>query len=129
YLIKERKPKSVLNFGIYRGYSTLWFRINSDVEVAKSNWSFELFRDHEPYIKKNLERYDIEYKDIYYQDILKAELPDSIDFCFVDGEHSKKFAEGYIKKIFPKISPGGLICIHDISSKKIGQNENFESNV
>jgi predicted O-methyltransferase YrrM len=42
-------------------------------------------------------------------------LPSSIDFAFIDGDHTFEGLEFDWALLAPRISPGGIVCLHDTS--------------
>jgi len=41
------------------------------------------------------------------------DVPDSLDFVYIDGNHSYEFVKKDIENYYPKIKPGGIIGGHD----------------
>jgi len=112
-LIREFKPKTIVEISPCGGYSTTWilnalkdngvgrlysYDIVDDstkvvpMELAKGRWTF-----YKGDIKKNL---DV--------------LPKEIDYLFMDADHHSDFAKWYIAKIFPRLEKGIPISIDDI---------------
>jgi len=48
------------------------------------------------------------------------DLPDDMDFCYIDGNHSYEFVRNDIKNYFPKIRPGGVLGGHDFFGSYAG---------
>ena len=52
------------------------------------------------------------------------EIPDeSLDFCFIDGNHSYEFVKEDIELYLPKVKKGGLFGWHDYGHVKGGVEE------
>lgn len=45
------------------------------------------------------------------------DIPDNLDFCYIDGDHSYKSVKTEIELYYPKIKVGGLIGGHDFESR------------
>ena len=45
------------------------------------------------------------------------DIPDEIDFCYIDGNHSYEFVKKDIELYYPKIKKGGVIGGHDFNAK------------
>ena len=50
-----------------------------------------------------------------------CEMPNNIDYLLMDADHSSDFATWYIQNIFPKLTSGALVCIHDVFHDSAGQ--------
>lgn len=134
-LILEERPSHAIEFAPYRGYSTC-FIARACREVGAQFTTFEKNRSIvDGFLKKNLERFGLQDDvEIVVGDAL-TRVPEyikkhgcDVGFTFIDCEHSKRFAQSYVKEIFPLLLPDSLICVHDISAKKRGQHSDFETN-
>jgi hypothetical protein len=47
------------------------------------------------------------------------DVPDNLDFCYIDGNHSYTFVKKDIENYFPKIRSGGIIGGHDFNASYI----------
>ena len=48
------------------------------------------------------------------------DIPNNIDFCYIDGNHSYESVKTDIELYYPKIKVGGLIGGHDFESRFVG---------
>ena len=53
----------------------------------------------------------------------QTNIPDSIDYLFIDSEHTSDFAKWFIKTLFPRIKKGSVTSVHDIEGN--GYNDDF----
>lgn len=44
---------------------------------------------------------------------VEASLPASVDFAFIDGDHSWEGIETDWRIVAPRVRPGGILCLHD----------------
>jgi predicted O-methyltransferase YrrM len=44
---------------------------------------------------------------------MQASLPQRCDFAFIDGDHSWEGIDSDWRLLSPRITPGGLVCLHD----------------
>lgn len=134
-LILENKPKNIIEFGTYRGYSTSWLTLAASklgTTITTFEKSIGVIKD---FFNKNIEKLGLsEHVRVIQGDALKN-IPShidknnlDIDFCFIDSDHSKGTANNYTQKIFPTFNDNCIICIHDISSKTKHTPYNFETN-
>jgi len=47
-------------------------------------------------------------------DVREQTIPDGADFFLSDSDHREPFATNFMAKEFPKVRPGGRICVHDV---------------
>lgn len=134
--ILSTRPRHIIEFSPNRGYSTV--AIASAQKVMRNRFGFGTFEINKKACEQtrraiSAQKLD-EYCHVIHGDAIK-EVPAYIkrrgcfvDFCFIDSDHTDKFAQNYIKKIFPLLSPGCLVVIHDIAAKKIGSKD-FKSSL
>lgn len=48
-----------------------------------------------------------------YSEPAAAEIPDDLDFVYIDGNHEESFVRNDIETYFPKVRPGGTVGGHD----------------
>lgn len=109
--LRERQPRTVVEIGSSGGWSTTWILRalrdngmgmlhsydivayalgNVPAELATGRWRFTA------------------------GDVRQADLPSSIDYLFMDCDHSQEFAEWYLRHLLPLLPPGTPLSIHDI---------------
>lgn len=111
-LLRESKPLKVLEFSPNKGWSSCYI-LNALYDNNHGQlYSFDIHNDSDKFIPENLKG-----RRHFYSGDLKNNLhhiPDNIDYCFIDSDHSKAFAEFYIKDIFPKVKENSVYSVHDI---------------
>jgi predicted O-methyltransferase YrrM len=45
---------------------------------------------------------------------IRDQIPADLDFCFVDGDHSWSGIDTDWKIVVEKLTPGGIVCLHDV---------------
>ena len=122
-LIRDFKPTNCLEFGTSFGHSTLFiadallknglpfkyiaFEMERDLWIKTSD---NLDRRHSKIIPLLVNRNIMECKE---------DIPDNLDFVFIDSNHEKESTDFYVEHIFPKIVPGGLVAIHDFAVTEV----------
>lgn len=116
-LIRESKPKSIVEFSPASGWSTSW--ILSALRDNGSGFltSIDLRNDSEKMLPKELTQ--LRWK-LILEDVHKVnfDLFKNCDYLFIDSDHSKDFAEWYISAIFPLIKRDTPVSVHDIFLRK-----------
>ncbi len=111
--LRESKPLSVVEISPCGGWSTTWIlralRDNGQghlysfdlVDLATKNVPQDLSKDRWTFfqgdVTKNTDR-----------------LPDSIDYLFLDSDHSESFAKWYVENLIPRLKPLTPVSVHDI---------------
>ncbi len=136
FMIIDRRPKTIIEFSPYRGYSTCFIA----AAARKIDVKFTTFDISSVVVKKfldpNLRRHGLQDNvDVVVGDAFKT-IPRYLkdhgwvpEFAFVDCEHSKATSNKYTKEIFPLLDPAATICIHDITAVKRDQHDGFNTNV
>lgn len=128
-LILDNNIQQVVEFGTESGFTTTAIALAMQKQNKKTFVAAELNRGHhEPALLERLQRNGVQdFVILLWGDANKI-VPKFIkdnkwspDFCFIDGEHSKTFAEGYIKNIIPLLKSDAIICIHDLASTTEGK--------
>lgn len=112
-LLRVYRPKHVVELGALHGWSTTWIlhALHDNemghlysydlIDRAARNVPAELATDRWTFIqgdmRKNLGR-----------------LPETVDYLFVDADHSGRFAKWYIKELFPLVPAGTPTSVHDV---------------
>ena len=55
----------------------------------------------------------------YSSDAVK-ELPENLDFIYIDGNHTYQYVKEDLRNYYPKLKIGGIFAGHDITSIKTG---------
>ena len=112
-LVRDFRPRVVLEVAPYYGWSTTWLlhalrdngagRLHSYDLVDYSRWIVppELAR----------ERWDFTQGDI--RDAVDR-LPPGIGYLFLDAAHTAEFARWYLRELFPRLPAGTVVGVHDV---------------
>lgn len=122
-LIRHFKPTKCLEFGTSFGHSTIFI---TDA-LLKNEQPFE-------FVALEMEQgiYDAAKRNLTIQhrrliptlihglieDHLD-EIPQELDFVFIDTNHDRESTEWYVKHIIPRVKKGGLVAIHDFAVEEI----------
>jgi predicted O-methyltransferase YrrM/Flp pilus assembly protein TadD len=120
YLIRQLKPKNVIEFSPYRGCSTVYiYKALQKNCIPFSLATFDISQC--PEFTECMGLLDIPLSvttgDALHtvpKYIRKNGLEGKIDLCLVDSDHSYEFAKTYIEKIFPLLGKDCVILIHDL---------------
>ncbi len=116
-LIKERKPKVVLELGTCCGFSSITMALaNSDTKVYTIEGAKEIAAVAAENIKK-AGCVNITQIVGRFADVLDKTLSDiaPIDFAFIDGHHDKDATVKYYRQILPFMAKGSVMAFDDIS--------------
>jgi len=141
-LLREvyKEPKIGVEIGVYKGWlsgrllaanGTMFLHMvdpwTSDVAESYATTDDRLARftqeQHDDAMRQALESvkpFSGRYKVHRMPSIEAAALfePESIDFVFIDGDHSYEGCAADIKAWFPKLKPGGLLSGHDYRDER-----------
>lgn len=110
-LVKDKKPKTILEVGTGHGYSTTWMALamkeNAVLFTLDNTVRPHLFDQPNFATGKNIvfiegrldERYD--------------QIPAQIDFAFLDSQHHIDDVVYDVEAISPNMPPGGVVVVHD----------------
>ncbi len=114
-LIRERQPKVVVEFGANTG------RCTHDILQAllKNGGQFdfrscEINPDSRAIAQREIDRVFGEKAIKIGGDVTKEELPDGIDYLFIDNCHDLEITKWVFSTLLKKCVPGCLVQIHDI---------------
>ena len=137
-LLRETSPKTVVEISPYYGWSTSWILHGLRDNGLGHLYSFDQLFDFpgsksSPLIElpclstlpENLteSRFTLTEGDVREQ----INMPDQIDYLFIDSEHTAEFAKWFIRELFPRITKGSVISVHDIEGN--GYNDDFLADV
>lgn len=80
----------------------------------------KFFREH---IAKNLKGFPVDYLKMTSRQAAKRIKNKSLDFCFLDGDHTLPVVYSDIKDYLPKVKKGGMLLGHDYSVVPNPQNQ------
>lgn len=116
-LIKEQKPKVVLELGTCCGFSSITIGLaNADTKVYTIEGAKEIAAVASENIKKagcqNITQVVGRFADVLGETL---SLISPIDFAFIDGHHDKDATLGYYRQILPFMAKGSVMAFDDIS--------------
>ena len=122
---KKSIPKTMIEIGSYMGESTMIFASSGIFETIHSiepHQGIEIFSEQYQYTWKDIEKeYKINtrhfnniihHKDFSYNVLDKFE-DNSIDFIYIDADHTYESVKKDIESYLPKLKDGGVIGGHD----------------
>jgi predicted O-methyltransferase YrrM len=112
-LIREYQPETVVEISPCGGWSTAWI-----LHALKDNGlgmlhSYDLINESTKNVPPELSSGRWIFS---LGDVTKAvdRIPQSIDYLFIDSDHSAQFAEWYIRNVFPRLKTGNPVSVHDV---------------
>lgn len=128
-----------VEFSPNHGYSTICIGLGlKRLGIKNALYTVELNEKVRKPLEANIAKYGLQdYVKVIWGDAL-VEVPKIIGgedrqtaLLFIDSDHTKKFAERYIEEIFPLVSPGCIVCIHDLCANKLsnGHNVSFKTSL
>lgn len=116
-LVKERKPKVVLELGTCCGFSSITMGLaNADTRVYTIEGAKEIAAVASENIKKagcaNITQIVGRFADVLDETL---ERISPIDFAFIDGHHDKDATVKYYRQILPFMAKGSMMAFDDIS--------------
>lgn len=114
-LVREKKPKSILEIGTFHGGTTLL--ILSALIKNKGNFTFvasELIDERRNITKDNVERL-CGTSPVLIGDITKNldKVPKALDFLFVDTDHDLDTTKWIVENIWPRLVKESIFAMHD----------------
>jgi hypothetical protein len=112
-LIRETKPQNIVEFSPCGGWSSMWILHALKDNGSGTLHSYDLIDDSIKIIPQKL---SAGRRNFVRGDVKKtiSEFPASIDYLFIDSDHSEEFTNWYIENVFPKLRPGTPVSIHDV---------------
>lgn len=112
-LIREFEPANIVEISPCGGWSTSWIlRAIRDNGLGRL-YSFDLV-DHST---KILPRELSESRWVFIHGDVREKLhylPPTIDYLFLDSDHSAEFARWHIRELFPRLNDGVPVSVHDV---------------
>ena len=125
-LIKAKRPRVVVELGGFLGVTSSWIALAMQKAGGGELWVSEADPVRADAVQVRLAALDI--PDVNAKATL---LPSprviyefenkSIDFAFVDNDHTAVHVEQEICALWPKMAPKGIIAFHDVSSDGVCQ--------
>jgi len=112
-LIREQRPETMVEISPCGGWSTSWILHGIKDNRCGKLYSYDMIDDSTKNVPPELSEGRWNF---HLGDITKAseKLPESIDYLFMDSDHSAEFANWYIQHIFPRVKKGNPVSVHDV---------------
>jgi predicted O-methyltransferase YrrM len=112
-LIRDRRPKMVMEMSPNSGWSTTWIlsalRANAD---GGQLWSYDLHDTSTKLVPVALSRGRWHFVQGDARDT--ARQAPECDHLFIDSDHSPSFAAWYTSSLFSRLRPGTVVSVHDV---------------
>jgi predicted O-methyltransferase YrrM len=121
YLVQQRRPSHVIEFGAAFGVSGMYFVAALDAVWHGHLYTFELTREWADIAERNIRS----ISDCFtltrgaFEDYVDV-VPPPIDLALVDGIHTYACVMRQFAILKPRMAPGGIIVFDDIDFKKRG---------
>lgn len=119
-------PLYVVELGGFTGTTSAWLALTLQSIGGGTLIISEPDPDRAVLIDERLGQLDL--KNVYYStrripspQIIHTLGDKSIDFAWIDNDHSKHHVEHEIVNLWGKMAPGGIMCFHDVSSDGVCQ--------
>jgi predicted O-methyltransferase YrrM len=112
-LLRDASPRTVVEIGADRGWSTSWMLHALRDNAAGHLYSYDLYDYSARAVPGELAagRWTLVPGDAT---AALDRLPAAIDLLFIDAAHTPEFAHWYLAKVLPRLSRGTPVAIHDI---------------
>ena len=123
-LVREGRPENIVEISPSSGWSSSWM-----LQALKDNGSgmlhsFDIINDSEYLLPLDLTQGRWEF---IVGDARRTirHGPPTIDFLFMDSDHSETFAEWYTGAVLTRLNPGTMVAVHDVfhTSDPCGHNK------
>ncbi|KOU56667.1 methyltransferase [Streptomyces sp. MMG1533] len=112
-LLRDTRPETVVEIGTFHGWSTIWI-----LHALRDNGTGHLYSyDMVDHVVRNVPDHLSAGRWTFTQGDARENLekiPDTADFLFIDAAHSARFARWYIQRLFPRMTAGIPVCVHDV---------------
>lgn len=122
----KNKPITVIEIGTWKGENAKSLLENLNIKKIYLIDPYEKYSDFkregisraEKEARKKLKPYSKKIKSIkkYSRDAIK-DIPESVDFVYIDGNHKHDYVLDDMKKYFSKIKEKGILAGHDIDHR------------
>jgi len=123
-LVRALKPTVALEIGTYKGFSALCIakalheNENGLLHTVDHDSRF-ISRGIPDSLLCRIRHHKMNSASREFQDLL-AELK-AVDFAFIDGNHSYSYCDRDFKAVYPWVSEGGIIALHDSDKPGVRQ--------
>jgi predicted O-methyltransferase YrrM len=112
-LVREHAPQNMVEIGTFHGWSTSWILRALRDNGAGRLWSFDIVDNVVRNIPAELsaDRWTFTRGDIRQN---LGDLPERVDYLFIDAAHNATFARWFIGDLFPLMPAGIPVSVHDV---------------
>ena len=117
-LLREYRPSRVVEIGTFYGWSTTWIlsalRDNGSAGTSGGHLdSFDMVDHVRSTVPSELagDRWTFHRGDVRQA---LDEIPDGTDYLFVDADHGRAFGRWYLANLFPRMTSGIPVSVHDV---------------
>jgi len=107
--MRAMKPQTVVEVGSGVCWSTSWLLQGLRDNAAGQLIAYDI-TDHTERLPEALRERLV----FTCGDVREQEIPEHIDFLLSDSNHNEPFASELMATTFPRVRPGGRICVHDV---------------
>jgi predicted O-methyltransferase YrrM len=112
-LIRDRRPKAVMEMSPNSGWSTTWILTALRANANGAHlWSYDLHDTSTKLVPLALSRGRWHFVQGDARET--ATGAPECDHVFIDSDHSPDFARWYTHTLFPRLRPGTLVSVHDV---------------
>lgn len=117
-LLKASNQRVVVELGGFIGVTSAWLALTLKQMGGGMLVVSEPDADRRAAIERRLVSLDLETVGVVIKETpspqIISEINIPIGFAFVDNDHTKLHVEAEICALWPKMSPGGIMCFHDV---------------
>ena len=120
WLVKQKKPSIVAEFGTAFGFSGMYFLSGLEQNEHGKLLTFEPNKIWQEIAKKNLAVIGSRFKSIVgtFEENIDIYLDKKIDLIFIDAIHTSEFMLPQFELVVERTASGGLILLDDLNSSK-----------
>ncbi|WP_308252419.1 class I SAM-dependent methyltransferase [Pseudonocardia sp. KRD291] len=112
-LLREYRPEHVVEIGTFYGWSTTWL-----LSALRDNGTGHLHSfDMVDHVRRTVPAELADGRWTFRQGDVKDDLdalPADTDYLFIDADHGKKFGRWYVDNLFPRMTSGTPVSVHDV---------------
>lgn len=114
-LVRQMKPKTLVEIGVWHGFTTAclaWAMPKDSIlyglDVKIRDTAQQILAAYG--LTERVRLIEGDSRETYKQ------LPDGLDFVYIDGGHEPHEVRADYENIWPKMAPNGIVAFHDVSA-------------
>lgn len=112
-LIRDRKPKGIVEMSPNTGWSTTWIlSALRDNQEGGQLWSYDLHDTSTKLVPPQLSEGRWHFVPGDAKETIKT--APGFDYLFIDSDHTAPFARWYADALLPRVRPGVVVSVHDV---------------